>query len=124
MWGGGQACAGRESSKQFAKEFMTRHRIPTAEFSSFDAPSAAHAYIEARGTPIVVKADGLAAGKGVIRRASADEAHPAGGKNLPERPKEPTRTPLGIEQFLQAPQNHLLLLPAHSHLLPPPTIPP
>src|SRR5881628_3027943 len=58
-----QACARLESSKQFAKEFMTRHKIPTAEFSSFDTAPAAHAYVEARDAPIVVKADGLAAGK-------------------------------------------------------------
>jgi len=68
------ACARLESSKQFAKEFMIRHGIPTAEFSSFDTASAAHAYIDAHGTPIVVKADGLAAGKGVIVATSADEA--------------------------------------------------
>src|SRR5882762_4542205 len=77
IFGPTRACALLESSKQFAKEFMTRHKIPTAEFSSFDAARAAHAYIEARGAPIVVKADGLAAGKGVIVATSADEAHRA-----------------------------------------------
>src|SRR5258708_7308694 len=50
--GAPQACAGLESTKEFAKEFMARHRLPTAKFSSFDAAHAAHAYIDARGTPI------------------------------------------------------------------------
>src|SRR5258707_1419570 len=65
IFGPTRACAMLESSKQFAKEFMIRHKIPTAEFSTFDAARPPHAYIEARGTPIVVKADGLAAGNGV-----------------------------------------------------------
>src|SRR5207249_6281765 len=73
IFGPTRACALLESSKQFAKEFMTRHGIPTAEFSSFDAARAAHAHIDASGTPIVVKADGLAAGKGEIGRASCRE---------------------------------------------------
>src|SRR5258708_13406495 len=73
IFGPTQACARLESSKQFAKEFMTRHRIPTAEFSSFDSSSAPHAYIHPLGTPIVVKAAGLAAGKGGILPVSADD---------------------------------------------------
>src|SRR5258708_7365470 len=75
IFGPTQACARLESSKQFAKEFMTRHRIPTAEFSSFDAPSAAHAYIEARGTPIVVKADEARKLRGGDGAVEAGEAH-------------------------------------------------
>src|SRR5207247_6524250 len=75
IFGPTRACARLESSKQFAKEFMARHRIPTAAFAGFDEPRAAHAYVDARGAPIVVKADGLAAGKGVIVAASPSEAH-------------------------------------------------
>jgi len=56
--------------------------IPTAEFSSFDSASAAHAYIDARGTPIVVKADGLASGKGVIVAMSADESASRGVERI------------------------------------------
>ena len=66
-----------ESSKDFAKAFMARHAIPTAAYRTFtDAPSA-HAYLRERGAPIVVKADGLAAGKGVVVAQSEDEAHAA-----------------------------------------------
>src|SRR5438309_9815875 len=66
IFGPTQACARLESSKQFAKEFMIRHEIPTAEFSSCDTASTAHAYIDAAGTPVVVKADVVADGMGVI----------------------------------------------------------
>ena len=66
-----------ESSKDFAKAFMVRHGIPTAAYGSFTEPAAAHAYVDERGAPIVVKADGLAAGKGVVVATTADEAHAA-----------------------------------------------
>ncbi|PKO62866.1 MAG: phosphoribosylamine--glycine ligase, partial [Betaproteobacteria bacterium HGW-Betaproteobacteria-18] len=66
-----------ESSKAFSKAFMQRHNIPTAEFETFTDPAAAHAYIEQKGAPIVVKADGLAAGKGVVVAMTAAEAHEA-----------------------------------------------
>src|SRR2546428_9806433 len=82
IFGPTRACALLESSKQFAKEFMTRHKIPTAEFSSFDTAPAAHAYVEARGAPIVVKADGLASGKGVVVALSADET-PRANEEIP-----------------------------------------
>src|SRR2546427_3566467 len=86
IFGPTRACARLESSKQFAKEFMARHRIPTAAFAGFDEPRAAHAYVDSRGAPIVVKADGLAAGKGVIVAASPSEAHQAVDRVLVERP--------------------------------------
>lgn len=66
-----------EASKDFAKAFMLRHGIPTGAYQTFADPSAAHAYIDAQGAPIVIKADGLAAGKGVIVAMSADHAHQA-----------------------------------------------
>ena len=66
-----------ESSKDFAKAFMTRHGIPTAAYRSFTEAGAAHAYVAERGAPIVVKADGLAAGKGVVVATTVDEAHAA-----------------------------------------------
>lgn len=69
-----QAAAQLESSKSFAKAFMARHGIPTAEHRTFTDSSAAEAYIRERGAPIVVKADGLAAGKGVVVAQHADEA--------------------------------------------------
>ncbi len=66
-----------EGSKTFCKEFMMRNNLPTAEYLSTDDEGAAHAYIEEKGAPIVVKADGLAAGKGVVVAATVEEAHAA-----------------------------------------------
>jgi phosphoribosylamine---glycine ligase len=77
VFGPTQAAAQLESSKAFAKEFMKRHQIPTAAYETFTDPAAAHAYVEAQGAPIVVKADGLAAGKGVVVATSLEEAHEA-----------------------------------------------
>jgi phosphoribosylamine--glycine ligase len=77
IFGPTQAAARLESSKDFAKEFMVRHGIPTADHRTFTDADAAHAYIEAKGAPIVVKADGLAAGKGVVVAMSLEEAHQA-----------------------------------------------
>ncbi len=77
IFGPSKAAAQLESSKDFAKRFMARHAIPTASHATFTDAKAAHAYIEAQGAPIVVKADGLAAGKGVVVAASAEEAHEA-----------------------------------------------
>ncbi|HEY5800538.1 MAG TPA: phosphoribosylamine--glycine ligase [Burkholderiaceae bacterium] len=66
-----------ESSKDFAKAFMQRHGIPTARYQTFTDTKQAHAYIDANGAPIVIKADGLAAGKGVVVATSFEEAHAA-----------------------------------------------
>ena len=77
IFGPTQAAAQLESSKAFSKAFMKRHKIPTAEYEAFTDAAAAHAYIDAKGAPIVVKADGLAAGKGVVVAMTAQEAHDA-----------------------------------------------
>ncbi len=77
VFGPTQAAARLESSKDYAKAFMARHGIPTAAYRSFTAAEEAHAYVAERGAPIVVKADGLAAGKGVVVATRVDEAHAA-----------------------------------------------
>jgi phosphoribosylamine--glycine ligase len=77
IFGPTKAAAQLESSKAFSKAFMKRHGIPTAEYDTFSDPVAAHAYVDKMGTPIVVKADGLAAGKGVVVAMTAAEAHEA-----------------------------------------------
>ena len=77
IFGPTQAAAQLESSKAFAKAFMKRHAIPTATYEVFSDAAAAHAYVAAHGAPIVIKADGLAAGKGVVVAATLDEAHQA-----------------------------------------------
>ncbi len=77
IFGPSQAAAQLESSKVFAKDFMARHGIPTARYASFTDAALAHAHVEQTGAPIVVKADGLAAGKGVVVAMSLAEAHQA-----------------------------------------------
>jgi phosphoribosylamine--glycine ligase len=77
IFGPTQAAAQLESSKAFAKDFMQRHGIPTAAYASFTEAAAAHAFIDQMGAPIVVKADGLAAGKGVVVATTLEEAHEA-----------------------------------------------
>ena len=74
IFGPTQKAAQLESSKDYAKAFMLRHKIPTAAYKTFSDPEAAKAYIKAQGAPIVVKADGLAAGKGVVVAKSEEEA--------------------------------------------------
>ncbi len=77
IFGPTKAAAQLESSKAFSKAFMQRHGIPTAAYDTFTDPVAAHAYIDKLGAPIVVKADGLAAGKGVVVAMTLQEAHDA-----------------------------------------------
>ena len=77
IFGPTRAAAQLESSKDFAKRFLVRHGIPTARYQTFSDAEAAHAYIDAEGAPIVIKADGLAAGKGVVVAMTKDEAHAA-----------------------------------------------
>ena len=77
IFGPTQAAAQLESSKAFAKDFMQRHGIPTALYATFTDAVAAHAHVDRHGAPIVVKADGLAAGKGVVVAMTALEAHDA-----------------------------------------------
>lgn len=77
VFGPTRAAAQLESSKAFSKAFMKRHGIPTADYQTFSDPAPAHAYINQMGAPIVVKADGLAAGKGVVVAMTLEEAHQA-----------------------------------------------
>ena len=77
IFGPTKAAAQLESSKAFAKEFMKRHGIPTAAYETFSDATRAHAYVDAQGAPIVIKADGLAAGKGVVVAMTLAEAHEA-----------------------------------------------
>jgi phosphoribosylamine--glycine ligase len=77
IFGPTKAAAQLESSKAFSKAFMRRHGIPTAAYETFSDPTAAHAYVDKVGAPIVVKADGLAAGKGVVVALTPEQAHEA-----------------------------------------------
>src|SRR5690606_5287354 len=71
------AAARLESSKAFAKAFMRRHNIPSAAYETFAEAAPAHRYIDQLGSPVVIKADGLAGGKGVVVATSLPEAHAA-----------------------------------------------
>lgn len=77
VFGPTKAAAQLESSKAFSKAFMRRHGIPTADYDTFTDPAQAHAFIDRLGAPIVIKADGLAAGKGVVVAMNLEEAHAA-----------------------------------------------
>ncbi|MFZ9296826.1 MAG: phosphoribosylamine--glycine ligase [Hylemonella sp.] len=114
IFGPTQAAAQLESSKAFSKAFMIRHSIPTAEFDTFVDAAAAHAYIDKMGAPIVVKADGLAAGKGVVVASSVSEAHEAVDFMLLDNKLGVTHNAGGarvvIEQFLQGEEASFIVL--------------
>src|SRR2546423_2384644 len=73
IYGPKQTAAQLESSKDFAKSFMLRHGIPTARHATFERVDQAKAHVDQQGAPIVIKADGLAAGKGVVVAATREE---------------------------------------------------
>jgi phosphoribosylamine--glycine ligase len=98
IFGPTKAAAELESSKAFAKAFMKRHAIPTAAYDVFDDAAAAHRHVDAAPLPIVVKADGLAAGKGVVVAATREEAHAAVETMLGQQ--APAGSRVVIEEFL------------------------
>ena len=100
IFGPTQAAAQLESSKDFAKAFMQRHGIPTAAYESFTDIHAAHACVDARGAPIVIKADGLAAGKGVVVAMTLDEAHAAIDMMLADNAFGSAGARVVIEEFI------------------------
>ncbi len=99
-FGPSQGAAQLEGSKDFSKEFLVRHRIPTAAYESFTDVDAAREYIRARGAPIVIKADGLAAGKGVVVAQSVLEAEAAVGDMLSGNAFGQAGAKVVIEEFL------------------------
>lgn len=114
VFGPTRAAAQLESSKAFSKDFMRRHGIPTAAYETFSDPVAAHAYIEQRGAPIVVKADGLAAGKGVVVADTLALAHEAVDFMLDGRDLGVAHNAVGarvvIEEFLQGEEASFIVL--------------
>jgi len=100
IFGPTKAAAQLESSKDFAKRFMMRHNIPTAFFETFSDVKAARAYVEKHGAPIVIKADGLAAGKGVVVAMSKDEAFAAIDMMLSDNKLGNAGARVVIEEFL------------------------
>ena len=100
IFGPTKAAAQLESSKDFAKAFMMRHNIPTAAYATFTDAKAAHDYVNQQGAPIVIKADGLAAGKGVVVAMSLDEAHSAIDAMLEDNKLGSAGARVVIEEFL------------------------
>jgi len=100
VFGPTREAAQLESSKDFAKAFMHRHGIPTAQYQTFTDVTQAHAYIDAQGAPIVIKADGLAAGKGVVVAMTLEEAHQAADDMLSGNRFGDAGARIVIEEFL------------------------
>jgi phosphoribosylamine--glycine ligase len=100
IFGPKRAAAQLEASKDFAKAFMVRHGIPTARYATFTTAAEAKAYVEKHGAPIVIKADGLAAGKGVVVAATKQEALAAIDAMLGDRKLGAAGERVVIEEFL------------------------
>ncbi len=118
IFGPTQAAAQLESSKDFAKAFMARHGIPTAQYQTFEQAPEAHEYINRKGAPIVIKADGLAAGKGVIVAMTLDEAHAAVDDMLLGNKMGNAGARVVIEDFLQGEEASFIVMVDGEHVLP------
>lgn len=118
IFGPTKAAAQLESSKDFAKAFMKRHNIPTADYESFTDPEAAHAYVRRKGAPIVVKADGLAAGKGVVVAMSEQEAHDAIDMMLEGHTFGNAGARVVIEDFLDGEEASFIVMVDGENILP------
>ena len=117
VFGPTREAAQLESSKDFAKAFMKRHGIPTAEYETFSDVAAAHAYIDAKGAPIVVKADGLAAGKGVVVAMTLEEAHAAVDMMLSGNKLGDAGARVVIEEFLDGEEASFIVMVDGKHAL-------
>ncbi|MFM8797351.1 MAG: phosphoribosylamine--glycine ligase [Fluviibacter sp.] len=118
IFGPTKAAAQLESSKDFAKRFMARHKIPTAGFETFTDAAAAHAYIDRQGAPIVIKADGLAAGKGVVVAMDLAEAHAAIDDMLSGNKLGSAGARVVIEDFLDGEEASFIVLVDGKNVLP------
>ena len=118
IFGPTKEAAQLESSKDFAKRFMARHKIPTAAFETFADAAAAHAYVDAKGAPIVIKADGLAAGKGVVVAMSLTEAHAAIDDMLSGNKLGDAGARVVIEEFLEGEEASFIVMVDGKHVLP------
>ena len=118
IFGPTKAAAQLESSKDFAKAFMIRHKIPTAAYATFTDAKAAHDYVNAQGAPIVIKADGLAAGKGVVVAMSLDEAHAAIDSMLSDNKLGSAGARVVIEEFLTGEEASFIVMVDGKNILP------
>lgn len=118
IFGPTQQAAQLESSKDFAKAFMKRHNIPTADYQTFTDIAAAHEYINKKGAPIVIKADGLAAGKGVVVAMTEKEAHDAVDDMLGHNRFGDAGARIVIEEFLEGEEASFIAMVDGTNVLP------
>ena len=118
IFGPTRAAAQLESSKDFAKAFMQRHGIPTARYQTFSDSAAAHDYLEQHGAPIVIKADGLAAGKGVVVAMQIDEAHATIDMMLSDNKLGDAGARVVIEEFLEGEEASFIVMVDGKNILP------
>jgi len=118
IFGPTQKAAQLESSKDFAKDFMYRHKIPTAKYRTFKMPDEAHHYIDEEGAPIVIKADGLASGKGVIVAMTLKEAHDAIDFMLVDNRFGDAGAKVVIEEFLEGEEASFMVICDGQTILP------
>jgi phosphoribosylamine--glycine ligase len=118
IFGPTRAAAQLESSKDFAKSFMVRHNIPTAQHRTFLSADLAKAFVSQRGAPIVIKADGLAAGKGVVVAATVQEAHAAIDSMLTEKSFGAAGARVVVEEFLAGEEASFIVMSDGIHVLP------
>jgi phosphoribosylamine---glycine ligase len=118
IFGPTKAAAQLESSKDFAKAFMKRHGIPTAAYQTFTDLQAAHAYVDSQGAPIVIKADGLAAGKGVVVAMTLEEAHKALDDMLGGKLLGTAGARVVIEEFLEGEEASFIVMVDGRNILP------
>lgn len=113
-----RAAARLEGSKSFAKDFLARHGIPTAAYATFSEVEAALAHVRAQGTPIVIKADGLAAGKGVIVAMDQGEAEAAVHDMLSGNVFGEAGHRVVIEEYLEGEEASFIVMADGEHILP------
>jgi phosphoribosylamine---glycine ligase len=118
IFGPTRAAAQLEASKDFAKSFMARHKIPSAAHRTFDDAEAAKAYVAARGAPIVVKADGLAAGKGVVVASSVAEANAAIDRMMTQKTLGAAGARVVVEEYLEGEEASFIVMSDGAHVLP------
>ncbi|WP_435978478.1 phosphoribosylamine--glycine ligase [Psychrobacter sp. DM4] len=117
-WGPTAYCAQLEGSKTFAKEFMAQNNIPTAAYKGFTDAASAKAYIDEQGAPIVIKADGLAAGKGVIVAETIEHAYDAIDDMLASNKFGDAGSRVVIEQFLTGEEASFICMIDGENILP------
>jgi len=118
IFGPVKAAAQLEASKDFAKQFMARHGLPTARHATFTEAAKAKTYVEQQGAPIVIKADGLAAGKGVVVAATVAEAKAAIDLMLVQNKLGAAGARVVIEEFLEGEEASFIVMADGAHALP------